>query len=395
MTVSAAIPDALAALGRTAPGRAARLAAVTAALHEAVSIGPSGAVLDSDGGWPAALVAYRRAADELDRWCASVGASFADAGIGDHPNATVFGDVRRAHHVAVVVPGMGTTSANEVRTLDVAARHVYDAAEVMAPGDVAVIAWLGYRAPGIGQVLLHGRAVVGGRALADYLDDLAVLPEAETTVVAHSFGSVVAAEALRDGMTVDNLVVVGSPGMEASSAGELPLHGARLYAERAPFDVVALSEAYGPDPTDPRFGATRLATGHGADAPTGHSSYFNEGTLALANIAAVIAGRPELLDVQEPTALEELIGPVDRAWQLTVEAPVDGAQGAVGRVDDVLTQFVDGVPAGPLEPAFDVLARGQAAAVEEGSRLVDVVQRFSSPDFAGDVAGDLWSVFGP
>jgi predicted alpha/beta hydrolase family esterase len=328
---------------------------------------------------------------DLDDWVGAVATAFAVAGDGpDRPATATFGDIVHATHIAVLVPGMGA-SLDGAALLD-RARHLYDAARVLVP-DVAVVGWVGYSPPGAIDVLIDDDAVAGGDALTDYV---ASLPSAaRVTVVAHSYGSVVAGEALRDGMHADAVVLVGSPGVGAATAASataavgdaMPI----IYAERAPFDGVGLSEAYGRDPADPRFGAVRLATG---PEVRGHSAYFDEGTLALENMAAVVAGRDDLVVTITPSELEVVAGRVDDAWAAVVEAPVDGAQDALASLNDGIDiiESAASPDGGPLAAVAGADEAVRGAALEEARRVVDVVQRVTSPDAVADVAGDVWSV---
>ena len=373
ISTCSAAPAALLALAATGPERAARLERAAARLAE-VGI-PSGAF---------ALAWHARAGAELDRWTAAVGGAFAaaDADAGDRPRVllrdehgdgrlvAVFGDLAGARHIAIVVPGVGTTLSNASRTVERPARHIFDAARAL-DDDVAVVAWLGYDAPKVMTAPGQNRSISGGRALATFVESLPRRAGATVTIVGHSYGSLVSAEALRDGMRVDDVVVAGSPGLGASSVDELPLDGAFLYALRAPFDPIGWSEVFGRDPSDPRFGATRLDTGDGDNKPTGHSSYFEPGTRSLANTAAVVVGRDDLLDVVEPSAVELAQVAVDDMWRQLFDAPVDRVQS----VADLLRS-----------------APGVGLVIEQGQRLIDGMQRATSPDLVGDLLADAWDV---
>jgi hypothetical protein len=290
--------------------------------------------------------------------------------------------------VAVVVPGVGTTLANEPTTLQLMARHLYDAASAIDPS-VAVIAWLDYDPPGTLDAPLRGSSRSGGRALARFVASLRLRRSASVSVVGHSYGSLVAAEALRAGMHVDDVIVAGSAGLGARRARDLPLDGADLFALRAPFDVIGWSEVFGRDPSDPRFGATRLGTGDGHDQPIGHSSYFEPGSESLANIAAVVTQRDDRLDVVQPSDRERAIGVVDDAWRTAFDPPVDCVQQVINDVNGVLDQLESVLP-GPLGDLTALQGVVRGLAVEEGQRLVDELQRVTSPDFVGDVVADAW-----
>lgn len=145
------------------------------------------------------------------------------------------------------------------------------------------------------------------------LDGLLLRPGVTTTVVAHSYGSVVAGYALRDGLRVDNVAVLGSPGLGTDTAAALrPAPGTRVYAARAPGDPIGYSENFGRDPSDPRFGATRIATGSGAGAPVGHSDYLRGQTESTRNLARITVGDYADVTTERDSLAERLArGPSD------------------------------------------------------------------------------------
>ena len=215
------------------------------------------------------------------------------------------GDLDRARHVAFVVPGMGQDAAGGVgRTVQLAGRLRDEAARV-STDDTAVVAWMGYAAPGWTQVRFPSRARTGGRALAA---DLRALASARTadgrdrphlTVVGHSYGStVVGAAATTTALRADDLVLLGSPGVLARRAADLGRLPGRVYVGEAPLDPVADLATFGPDPGDRCFGATRMRADPGRGIPlreqlTGgnHSHYFDPDSESLRNIARVVVGR--------------------------------------------------------------------------------------------------------
>jgi hypothetical protein len=319
---------------------------------------------------------------------AAVGVRFAAADQAAGPvtgDTLVLGDLTAADHVAVLVPGMGADAPLEGSATAERARDLFAAASAIDPS-TAVVAWLGYEPPTLATALLDDAAEPGGTALAAFVDGLD--PSATVTVVAHSYGTLVAAAALRAGMHVDDVVLLGSPGVGAPDADHLPLDGAGVYAERAPLDGVAMSEAFGPDPADPRFGAVRLATG---DA-VGHAAYFDPGTIALANVAAVVTQRDDLLVPVRATTPERAVGAIDAAWAVTAGVPVDGAQRAVAGLAGAADAVEALVPPGPWDGVVAADRAGRRAVVEEAGRVVDVAQHAVSPDGAADVLRDAWAV---
>ena len=124
------------------------------------------------------------------------------------------------------------------------------------------------------------------------VDDLHGLdPSATTTLLCHSYGSVVCGEAVK-GLPVDDVAAFGSPGMKAPSAGALGTH-ANVWAARGSRDwmqfvphVRVLGLGFGTDPVSPGFGAHVFGAG-----TAGHSDYLRPGSLSLRNLALIALGR--------------------------------------------------------------------------------------------------------
>ena len=208
---------------------------------------------------------------------------------GDGRIARVYGDLSTSRHVAVVVPGMN----NELNNFSGAnAERLQRQAEDFAPGEVAAIQWLGYDTPEGATALGGGAAEPGARALPGFTEGITAArgERVHLTIVAHSYGSLVTGKALEhEGLGVDDVAFVGSPGVGASSVDELGAGSTRVFAGVARNDVVGGSGWHGPPPTNPNFGSTEFHTGD----ISGHSSYFNEGSESLRNLGLIVAGRPE------------------------------------------------------------------------------------------------------
>lgn len=93
-------------------------------------------------------------------------------------------------------------------------------------------------------------------------------PRAGTTLLCHSYGSVVCGEALR-GLPVNDVAAFGSPGMRAATVGALGTR-ANVWAARGSGDwiqlvphVHVLGLGFGADPVSPGFGARVFAAGFG------------------------------------------------------------------------------------------------------------------------------------
>lgn len=184
----------------------------------------------------------------------------------------------------------------------------------IAPGTtVASVAWLGYDTPGgFGlsdleaetlQAPLSGRSDEGASALADFVAGLDDARDddggAHTTVIGHSYGSNVTADAIRvEGMDADEYVLIGSPGAGVDHVSELGAPDAStVWAESVgsfpdggidspgdlwdtvsgAFDgddpVPSLPSSHGTNPDAPGFGAEGFALGD----IEGHSQYYEPG----------------------------------------------------------------------------------------------------------------------
>jgi pimeloyl-ACP methyl ester carboxylesterase len=225
----------------------------------------------------------------------------------------VFGDLGRADRIAVLVPGVSTRGDNfstglgdvRDRAPAVQARALYDAARVAAPRQhVAMIAWLGYDAPqGVGRSAAREElARAGASSLSRFTRDLATMrPNADVTLIGHSYGSVVAGLAAASVPSqVKDVVAVGSPGMGALHVSDLHT-SARVWAGQAAKDwidwinfvppVQVWGAGHGPMPTTPGFGAKVFGTNGVVD----HDHYMAPGTQSLSNIVDIVLGRGSLV----------------------------------------------------------------------------------------------------
>ncbi|MFI8853510.1 alpha/beta hydrolase [Streptomyces sp. 891-h] len=219
--------------------------------------------------------------------------------------AEVFGDLRKARRVSVVVPGVDT----DLLTFEKSARQ-YSAPVGMAeslqrqqhtarPGTrTATIAWADYTAPeGLGVDAASGAAAQDGAVRLNKL--LRALPATSAgaspgvALICHSYGSVVcgvAAHQVPDSVT--DIAVAGSPGMRVDNAAQLGTR-ARVWAMRDRDDWIADVPhmdvgglGHGADPVSDAFGARHLS----ARGAVGHTGYFVPHTRSLANFAAIGTG---------------------------------------------------------------------------------------------------------
>lgn len=206
----------------------------------------------------------------------------------------VYGDLDSAEAIGVIVPGIYVSPADDLAGVGGDARDLGAAAARADPGlAVATVAWLGYRTPHTPRSVLTRRtAARGGAALDTALDGLAAAREvagaapARTTLVGHSYGTVVLDEAADEPgrLAADAVVLLGSPGMEDDAASmEVP----EVYDAASPADPISWAGWFGTETWAGRYGSTGLPTERG----TGHSSYFDRDRPTLAAMGEVVAGR--------------------------------------------------------------------------------------------------------
>ncbi|MEU0273793.1 alpha/beta hydrolase [Streptomyces sp. NPDC006307] len=208
--------------------------------------------------------------------------------------AEVVGDLARADRVAVLVPGADTG-------LDTYGRfHAGAVALQRELGDrAAVVAWLGYETPRtLGpEALTDGRAADAGPRLAAFVRELArAKPAARISLLCHSYGSVVCADAA-PGLPVADIVLYGSPGTGRTGTARQLRTTATVWAGRGAADWIAdvphvrlrvpflTTVGFGTDPVSPEFGARVFDAGAG-----GHSDYLAPGSAPLRTLARIVSG---------------------------------------------------------------------------------------------------------
>ena len=268
--------------------------------------------------------------DEYRRWLAEGRQILLFDPSGDGRVVEVFGDLDGAGRIAVVVPGM----ANDIGNFSEAdggfradARDLYEtiSSAAMSKDDVATVAWLGYDSPDNIGATMRNAAEAGAPALQRFLEGVDPGRERAVTVIAHSYGSVLAGVAAGSGLDANDLVFVGSPGTTLESAGDAVLRtDGRVWSALAENDPIALginpSEYpwwvpppftlpwlgadvwndgaeelwHGTNPANDQFGARRITT----DGSSGHSSYFESGSLE--NLARIVAGLYSEVELVDP-----------------------------------------------------------------------------------------------
>lgn len=214
--------------------------------------------------------------------------------------AEVFGDLRKAERISVVVPGVDTdlfTFRKSYRPYSAPygmARSLYAAERTAGPGTrTAVIAWADYTAPsGLGVDAATAMRAADGAVRLNKL--LPALPgSSPVALFCHSYGSVLCGLAA-PGLPhrVSDIAVAASPGMHVEKASHLHTD-AHVWAMRDATDWirdVPYMElgglGHGADPVSSDFGARVLS----AQRAKGHSGYFEPGTDSLTNLAEVGVG---------------------------------------------------------------------------------------------------------
>ncbi|MDN4596715.1 alpha/beta hydrolase [Leifsonia virtsii] len=226
---------------------------------------------------------------------------------GARPTAAIaIGNLDTASMITWVIPGMGTYTT-DMQLWTLAAQNVWAAQrDAGAPADHAVIAWMGYVVPPVGIDAALGEYAARGAPLlteairgvrAVRADRLPVL-----NVVAHSYGTTMAADALADSpLGIGTMVLLGSAGIEETIRDAAVLHADAVYAGEATADEeAALGRFSRVDPRNPSFGARVLAvdgdaaaglsavTGH---APILHSSYNDDIATPVWTVIASVKAR--------------------------------------------------------------------------------------------------------
>ncbi|MFF4410195.1 alpha/beta hydrolase [Streptomyces sp. NPDC001404] len=235
--------------------------------------------------------------------------------------AVALGDMETAEHVAVLVPGMGS-SLESLGELVGHARQLREQCLSTRPrARVAVVAWTGYKAPGLKKVAFEGPAAEGSELLLQDLEKwrlhwrksavrsgLEMGPYPSLTVSGLSYGSVATGHAAASAGTdtagrpvIDNLVFLGSPGtgLRAQHLGP-----SDIFVAATASDPVTWLNWFSIDPAhknyDTNHPVTRMKVGYKWTAAkdlgnpfTSHQSYYNAGTESLANIARAVVGKPE------------------------------------------------------------------------------------------------------
>lgn len=234
---------------------------------------------------------------------------------GEGRAVVAVGDVDEADYVTYLVPGMYFGVASQLVDWTATAERLAIVQQdwldrLGSDADVATVAWIGYHPPTLLNASQMDTAEEGRDALTGTLQGLAAEREQRggeapfVSIVAHSYGSTAAMMALQENdVTVDALVMVGSPGSPAQTVADLKVRGGNVWVGAAEWDPIPRSGVYGSQPLSPSFGANILDTdaavdplsGRELEASASHNDYFTSTTTTMRNMALVTIGRSDLV----------------------------------------------------------------------------------------------------
>ena len=242
--------------------------------------------------------------------------------------AIAIGDVDRAEHVAVVVPGLEQDVTQELGNIVSNAERLWRTAVAYGRRDnvpsegIATVAWIGYETPSFATVPFTGHAERGAEHLRATLHGLEAVRQADPaakplhlSVHGHSYGSLTTGIAVRERTPADDVVLIGSPGVGAQHASELAIGREHVFIGEAERDAVADFQHFGTDPSSSRFGGRQFQTDGGIDPLTGelllpskgHSEYFDLRTESVRNMALVMLGRSDLVTYGNMSGLGDAV----------------------------------------------------------------------------------------
>ncbi|MGW6723119.1 alpha/beta hydrolase [Streptomyces sp. NPDC054995] len=282
-------------------------------------------------------------------------------GVGDEGNGRAivsFGNPDASQHVSAYVPGLNTSLDEEFAKNDLGRARDTAIGAQGYDDSAASIVWLGYDAPqlpdqdgaaGYFAVMGTGRAEKGGAAYRDFMEGISVTnqnKDPHLTAIGHSYGSrTVGAAAARPGGIpgVDDIILVGSPGVGVDHAVDLGVGSEHVFVGAAANDPVTKLPSktqvvvgglglalggpggayvagdladpgdddlwFGKDPASTAFGARRFPVADGPPLVSGsgisldsHSNYFSPERDAVSadSIALIVSGNADRLKMEEP-----------------------------------------------------------------------------------------------
>ncbi|MET8830819.1 alpha/beta hydrolase [Streptomyces sp. NPDC004610] len=282
-------------------------------------------------------------------------------GIGLEGNGraiVAFGNPDTSKNVSAYVPGLGTKLNAEFADGTVErAFNTAQGAQKFDPSSSAIV-WLGYDAPQSIDVMTTVDAERGAPTYNSFMSGISATNEnadPHVTAIGHSYGSRLVGAATQEAggiPGVDDIILVGSPGVGVDKAEDLGVGKDRVWVGAAENDIVtklpSSAEAavgaigflgggplgaylggdiadqgdddiwFGKDPASRSFGANRFETLPGPELvqPSfpdvlnskidieAHSNYFSpedgKDKISAQNIAAIVAGQPEYVIRETP-----------------------------------------------------------------------------------------------
>jgi pimeloyl-ACP methyl ester carboxylesterase len=245
---------------------------------------------------------------------------------GDGRAIVSVGNPDTADNVNVYVPGTKADLGGLNGDLGRAERTFADAALYGPLGSsTASIMWLGYDAPddviptydGDNEGWEPGAssekyAENAAGDLSSFVDGLRSTDQgdANLTITGHSYGSTTVGVAAREeGLDVDNMIFVGSPGVGVDHAEDLGINPDNVWASLNEGDVISYARPdlyiggdydnmiHGNDPSREEFGGRTFHSEESdGDAIEDHGAYYEDGNPARHNMALIITGQSEEIE---------------------------------------------------------------------------------------------------
>jgi hypothetical protein len=219
------------------------------------------------------------------------------------------GNPDTAKNLCVYVPGLNTSMLSTHFEYDIqhAQNMTLQANSDTGTDSNATLLWLGYDAPqanGLGILKVAGTANAAA-AVPDLTNCLKGLRSVDAqinnlTLVGHSYGSLVVGETAKQSvLPVDNIVLLGSPGISVDHASQLGIPAGHVWSGEAASDPVGKLGYFGIPPTDQTFGANPIQVGATGVLMQAHGEYFDApGNInhdlnysSLDNVASIMTGQ--------------------------------------------------------------------------------------------------------
>ncbi|MFC4337452.1 alpha/beta hydrolase [Salininema proteolyticum] len=236
------------------------------------------------------------------------------------------GNPDTADNVNVYVPGTSSDVSTDTfdTLMDRTEKMAADADRYAPDESTASIMWLDYDAPDeVTNAMSASYAEDATADLSGFFDGLRATSEgdpANVTATGHSYGTtVVGTAAKEEGLDVDNMIMVASPGTGVDNASELGIDPDNVWSTRNDEDIIGLAGGgvlneiptddfrlsilqglvgdemiHGTDPTTDGFGGqTFESSAPGETRTDNHSTYWDDGNPARFNMAMIMTGQSD------------------------------------------------------------------------------------------------------